>query len=185
MATDPVVELPGVWALTPDERARLAAAPFPMNPEQWRVFAVVMHEQALMGYGAGEMEFRTLMTYTRACALGCTVQDRRVLTALMVERALRITPKTLNRRRPPYPRWLQKAAGELVRALKDTYPGEAVPPSTGRDGSSPILQRALAWLTAVGFTDRSSPLRPLTLYRWYLERQRAGGVVLRRFVPPV
>lgn len=173
--------LPEVWALTTAERERLAAAPFPMDPEHWRWFAATMHEHALEGYQAGELDFRTLLTYTRACALGCTLKDRITLTALMVERGLAVTPKTLKRRRPPYPRWVQQAAGELVRALEGAHPGEAVAPSSGRDGSSPILHRALGWLTTVGLVDPAWPLRPLTLYKWYLARQKAAGVALRRW----
>jgi len=168
-----------VWALTAEERTRLAEAPFPNDPEHWRWFAARMHTHALDGYAAGEVDLRRLLTYTRMCALGCALRDRITLEALMVERVLTVTPKTLNRRPPQYPAWVREAAGDLVRMLAEQYPDETVTPS--REGEpSAILRRALDWLTAWGFSTPAAPIRPKTLYGWYRDVRVADGVVLHR-----
>ena len=55
----------------------------------------------------------------------------------------------------------------------------SVVPATAYTLSGFVNGTALAWLTTLGLSDASSPIRPKTLYGWYLERQRAAEVVLR------
>jgi hypothetical protein len=158
-----------VWGLSDEERARLADAPFTTSSaEHWRWFASAAHMQALRGYAAGEMNERRLLAVVRACSLGCTVTDRIRLMAMTAERALKIRPKALNRRRPPYAAWVKKLACDGLRLFEQQ--GLVVSPSAD-SGTSPALNETLAWLKALDLCDVS----PKQLYTWHLKAKHAAG----------
>lgn len=158
------------FALTAAERSRLDAAPFRGTDERgWALFAAKMQEQILSGYADGEMDLRRALEVMRACSLGCSVKNRIVIMALMVEQALRKTPRNLNRRRPPHPTWLRRSAVTLLQVVREQDPSVPIAPHHHNQWTTPILDTAIAWLAALGLVDDAHPIQPRTLYAWYLE----------------
>jgi hypothetical protein len=159
------------FALTPEDRARLDAAPKSFartDADGWRSFAGHVHDQVLAGYAAGEMDLRRALEVMRSCSLGCRLNDRIALMALLVEHALQITPA--DRKRPPNPEWVQKSAATLVSMLREDQPDEPVAPTEHNAYTTPILQEAISWLVALGICDR---IDTRTLYKWYREHRAA------------
>ena len=166
-----------IWGLTEAERVRLAAAPFAGAPaDHWRAFSAVIHEKVLEGYAAGEVDLRRVLEVMRACSLGCTATDRIRLMAMTAERALKIRPKNLNRRRPPHPTWVKKSAGDFVRLIESR--GLVVTPSEHGDGSAPGLELVRHWFESLELSGQS--LTAGTLYDWYLDAKKAAGETPRR-----
>ena len=151
------------FPITPEERARLDAAPFLGTDEDgWSAFAGMIHEQVLIGYAAGEMELRRVFEVMRSCSLHCRLNDRITWLALTVERALPITPK--KRKRLQNPEWLKKSAASLVSMLREDRPGEPWAPNEGNEWTTAILNDAIAWLVTLGLCEPK--IDPRTLYRW-------------------
>jgi hypothetical protein len=166
------VTLEEAFALTAAERARLDAAPFRGADERgWALFAGQMQKQILSGYAEGEMDLRRALEVMRACSLGCAVKDRIVIMANMVEQALRTSPRTLNRKRPPHPTWLRRSAATLVQVVNEQSPDQPIAPHHFNEWTTPTLETAIAWLTALGMVDPAHPVRPRTLYEWYREHR--------------
>jgi hypothetical protein len=157
------------FALTPEERSRLDAAPFlGTDANGWRLFAAKAHEQILAGYADGEMDLKDTLKFMRACSLGCALRDRVVLMAYAVERALRIPPRDLAHSRPPFPSWLKKSAANLFQMFKDNRHGQPWAPTYWNGWTSEPLKDAIAWLAALGLCDTNSPT-PKTIYDWWRE----------------
>lgn len=161
------------FALTPEEQQRLKDAPFQPGPLGWTMFAAAVHDQLLESYAEGEIDFRDLLSVMRSCSLACSMNERMGFLALTAERGLAIQPKPRKRKRPPYPRWLRSSAATLVQMLHEGHPGEMAAPNTLNDWTTPILETAIAWLVTLGLADRDKPIRPRTLYSWYLEHKKA------------
>jgi hypothetical protein len=161
------------FALTAEEQLRLDEAPFRgTDASGWRRFAGYIQEQLLAAYAAGEVDLRQALNVMRSCSLGCSLNDRIIMMAHMVERALHISPKTLNRKRPPHPTWLRHSAAALVSMLHEEHPDQPVAPNEANDWTTPILEIAIAWLVTLRLCDSRQPIRPRTLYDWCLEHKR-------------
>jgi hypothetical protein len=106
------------FRLTDAELARLAAAPFQSDASHWAEFAARFEPYILEGYSSGEMELEEAIRVMRQCALGCDVLIRLMLLGMFVERGLAKRPKSLNRKRPPYPEWLKGVELEPSRHVQ-------------------------------------------------------------------
>jgi len=159
--------------LSKEERVRLEAAPFNAPPEALNEFAGKVADQLLNAYGDGEIDFRRMIAVTRSCSLGCIFKHQVMLLAYVAVEGLRITPKTLNRKRPPHPKWVQRSAGHLIEMLRQAS-DEPVAPSV-YSSSSKILENATAWLIAAGLYEGAEPVGSRQLYDWYLETMQADG----------
>lgn len=156
------------FAITPEECARLGAAPFRGTDENgWLAFASEIHKQVLAGYATGEMDFRRMMEAMRSCALGCRPKDRVMLMALTAERALRIQPA--HRKRQQNPAWVRNSAAALVSMLHEDRADEPVAPNEMNGWTTPILEEAIRWLVTLGLCE---PIEPRTLYKWYLAQKK-------------
>lgn len=164
------LEIVEAFEITPNERARLDAAPFRGTDKgSWQVFARSVHDQVLASYAAGEMDFRRMVEVMRSCSLGCRNSDRMKLMALTVERALPIEPA--HRKCPPNPAWVMNSAAALVSMLHEDRPDEPVAPNDLNGWTTPILEEAIAWLVTLGLCE---PIDPRTLYKWYLAQKKTG-----------
>jgi hypothetical protein len=161
------------FALTPEERARLDAAPFRgTDATGWRTWAGQFHDGLLASYADGEVDPVGALRLARSCSLGCVLKDRIVLMANFVEQLLRITPKKLGRRPPPHPTWVRHSAATLLETLLAVSSDkQLIAPNDGNGWTTPLLERAIAWLVTLGLT---TPIKPRTLYEWYVEHTRAA-----------
>jgi hypothetical protein len=158
------------FAITPEERTRLDAAPFRGTDEDgWRVFSSAVHDQVLAGYAAGEMDFRRMMEVMRSCSLGCRLTDRITLMALTAERALPIKPA--HRRRPQNPVWVMNSAAALVSMLHEDRPDEPLAPNEMNGWTTRILEEAIRWLVTLGLCN---PIDSRTLYKWCLAQKKTA-----------
>ncbi len=114
-----------------------------------------------------------MMAFVRSCSLGCSVNERITLVALTVERGLAVTPRTLRRKRPPFPTWIRRSAATLVQMLSEDHPEEPLAPNEMNGWTTPILETAIEWLKTLGLCDGAHPIRPRTLYGWWLENRKA------------
>jgi hypothetical protein len=158
------------YPLSDSERALIDAAPFRHTHDGWKRVAWIFNDCVLHGYRKGEMDFKRMMEVVRACSLGCAEDDRVEVLALTADRALRLTPRSLNSSPPPYPPWQRKAAVDLVLYLESQNP---------HFSNRQNRQAALAWLTSLGLatenTSRRHPLSERTLERWVHEHRKAEG----------
>jgi hypothetical protein len=157
------------FAVTPEDRARLDAAPKSFGRTDaagWRLFASQIHDQVLTGYTAGETTLRRGLEVMRSCSLGCPLKERIVLMALFVEHALQVTPK--NRKRRQNPEWVQKSAATLVQMLSEVHPDEPLAPTEHNGYTTPLLEEAISWLVTLGICHA---ITGRTLYKWYLEHR--------------
>lgn len=166
---------PDLYDITPAERVQLDAFPVRLTAEDWRSFAWSLYEGVIDSYARGETDFEQMMSAMRLCSLGCRSTDRLLLLGLTVERALRITPKSLNRRRPPFPTWLKRASVAVVRLLKEMNPAVTSGANELSDWSSPVLVSASAWLVSLALCDPKNPIPTHTLYKWYRASMRVAG----------
>lgn len=158
------------FSITPDERARLDAAPFRGTDEAgWRAFAGAVHEQVLAAYRDGEVTLERALKAMRSCSLACRLGDRITLMALTADRACGITPLARGTRRPPVPTWVRNSAASLVQMLHDARPDEPVAPTHDNNWTTPILADAIEWLIALGLCER---IDARTVYQWYLASKR-------------
>lgn len=158
--------------LTPEEKARIRAAPFRPGDDGWRSFAAAVHEQVLAAYASGEMDLRRVFEVMRSCSLGCSARDRIAILGLTAHRSVQIEPKSLKRKRPVHPTWVKNSAAALVQMLHEEFPDEPLAPNAMNRWRTRILKTAIAWLATLGLCD--STILPRTVYDWY-RRVRVDG----------
>ncbi len=166
------MDLPAAsFELTDDERRRLETLPFNPGNDGWKSFASLVHQQLLAAYESGEIDFRQMLSTMRGCAIGCDLATRISLIALTVERGLRIKPRDLNRKKPPYPTWLRNSAGSLVQMLREEFPEKPVAPNETNNWTTDILETAKAWLVALSLCPPEITCR--TIYEWHKAAERS------------
>ena len=160
--------------LTDEEQKRLKEVPFiGVDEKNWGKFAYHVHEQVLQGYEEGEMSLKQMLTVLRSCSLGCNPSFRLNLLGLAAEKALRYEPRSLNARKPPYPRWLRESALNLIEMFREDNPDMPISPNAY--SPSPILGQVIEWLQALNICYPKSPPTEKTLYEWYRNRKKELG----------
>lgn len=154
------------FELTPEERARLDAAPFrSTNEEGWKSFASQVHLQVVAAYSDGAITLEAALRAVTMCSLGCSANNRATLLLLTARRALQ-NPPLKRRKQVQNPEWVRRSAATLVEMLHEDMPGVPWTPNDLNDWTTPVLERAIEWLVALGLT---KSIKPRTLYDWCLE----------------
>jgi hypothetical protein len=141
-------------------------------------FARTVSSGVLEGYRCGELDLRGALQVVHRAAAGSGAVARAEIIADFATRALQIgKPKSLNRSRPPYAKWLKALAVDLVLSLRDAAPYLPSPPE-----QSTRLQ-VIALLDSLGLLpskNGSEGLPERTLHKWCLDRRRETGKSQRR-----
>ena len=160
-----MTKLTDMFTITPEEQARLDAAPFRGADEaSWRTFAGGIHEGLLGAYASGDITLERALTVMWSCSLGCRAIDRVALMALTGRRAIQGPVPVRKGRRSPNPEWVKRSAANLVQMLREDRPDEPLAPTEHNGWETPILKDAIRWLVALGIC---TPVSPRTLYQWY------------------
>ena len=164
------------FAATPEESARVAAAPSLGADANWQQFASAVHQQVIEAYQQGEISLERALQAVRSCSVRCTWQDRLTLMALTAVQALE-HPPTRKKKQVRNPLWIRRSAAQLVQLSRQARPSEAFAPNAMNDWTTPILEAAIVWLRAL---DLCHDLTPRVLYKWYSDAKRAGVLQIGR-----
>lgn len=166
------MKLAEAFAATPDETARLAAAPFAGTDEAgWSHFAAGVHEQVVAAYSDGDITLEAALRAVRSCSIGCRLEHRITILALTAEKALRNPPTHKLRKQQGTPLWVRRSAANLVDMFREDNPNANIAPNEMNGWTTPVLEAAGAWLVALGL---SESVAPRTLYQWWLDANKAA-----------
>jgi hypothetical protein len=165
--------LAAAFEITPEERARLEAAPFRGTDEHgWCAFALGIQAQVLNAYAEGEIKLERALEAVLSCSLGCHPATRAVLLAGTALRAIQNPPRA-PKKHYPNPTWVKYSAAHVVQMLHEDRPKEPLAPTQHNSHTTPILDDALCWLETLGLC---KGITARTLYDWYVEARKAGAL---------
>jgi hypothetical protein len=125
-------------------------------------------------YENGDLTLQDALRLVRRLSIACVLPARLQLLGRMVLVALTRSPRPRARgeRRPPHSKVVRDVTAEFVLWLKEQHPDQRRSP-TAYEQSSPLIDRAVATLTAIGwFEDQPIP-QPGTVDDWVREREHA------------
>jgi hypothetical protein len=162
------MQLEDAFPLTDEERDRLATVPRAFHDEAfWSRWAIHAHVELADAYRAGEISLPDALQLLRNCSLGCSTRARLLITARFIDRVLPIKPKTLNRRKPPFPTWIKRMGAKAVAIVHEGLPDLELAPHEMNGWTTKKLELAVQLIVTLGMCSETRKPTPRTLYKWY------------------